>query len=121
MTFSVDQIAFIDFESKALVDLKAVGHLSVRRRSVDQRNRAGLCDRRRTGSYWHADGAILDWNDAPDDLRDAFDRGMMFAAWNASFDSAVWNFATLGFPLPRARARHRSDDSSRRLQLADRP
>ena len=48
---------------------------------------------------WHADGAILDWDNAPDDLRAAFDRGATFAAWNASFDSAVWNYATLGFPF----------------------
>jgi DNA polymerase bacteriophage-type len=48
---------------------------------------------------WHRDGAILDWDDAPDELRDAFDRGMTFAAWNASFDAAIWNYATLGFPF----------------------
>ena len=48
---------------------------------------------------WHADGAILDWDNAPDDLRAAFDRGAIIAAWNASFDTAVWNYATLGFPF----------------------
>jgi DNA polymerase len=48
---------------------------------------------------WHADGAILDWDNAPDNLRAAFERGATFAAWNASFDAAVWNYATLGFPL----------------------
>jgi DNA polymerase len=47
---------------------------------------------------WHADGAILDWDHAPDDLREAFDRGATFAAWNASFDSAAWNYSTSGFP-----------------------
>jgi len=48
---------------------------------------------------WHADGAILDWDNAPDDLRAAFERSATFAAWNASFDVAVWNYATLGFPF----------------------
>jgi len=48
---------------------------------------------------WHAAGAILDWDSAPDELRAAFERGATFAAWNASFDSAVWNYATLGFPF----------------------
>src|SRR5215467_3476333 len=48
---------------------------------------------------WHADGAILDWDNAPDDLRAAFERGARFAAWNASFDVAIWNYATLGFPF----------------------
>ena len=48
---------------------------------------------------WHADGAILDWDHAPPDLRAAFERGATFAAWNASFDAAIWNFSTLGFPF----------------------
>jgi DNA polymerase len=48
---------------------------------------------------WHDNGAILDWDNAPSDLRAAFERGATFAAWNASFDSAVWNYATLGFPF----------------------
>ena len=48
---------------------------------------------------WHADGAILDWDNAPDELRAAFERGAIFAAWNAGFDSAAWNYATLGFPF----------------------
>jgi len=48
---------------------------------------------------WHADGAILDWDNAPDDLRAAFERNATLAAWNASFDAAIWNYATLGFPF----------------------
>ena len=48
---------------------------------------------------WHADGAILDWDHAPPDLRAAYDRGAIFAAWNATFDAAIWNFSTLGFPF----------------------
>jgi DNA polymerase bacteriophage-type len=32
-------------------------------------------------------------------LRAAGDRGAIIAAWNASFDSAIWNYATLGFPF----------------------
>src|SRR6516164_8602650 len=48
---------------------------------------------------WHADGAILDWDRAPDDLRASVSQGAILAAWNASFDAAVWNYATLGFPF----------------------
>ncbi len=48
---------------------------------------------------WHADGAMLDWDDAPDDLREAFERGMTIAAWNASFDSARLELRTLGSPF----------------------
>jgi hypothetical protein len=32
-------------------------------------------------------------------LRAAFDRGGTGAAWNASFDSNIWNYSTLGFPF----------------------
>jgi len=48
---------------------------------------------------WHADGAILDWDNAPDDLRAAFGRGATFGAWHAGFDTAVWNHAASGFPF----------------------
>jgi DNA polymerase len=48
---------------------------------------------------WHAEGAILDWDDAPAALKRGFDDGALMAAWNASFDSAIWNYATLGFPF----------------------
>src|SRR3954447_26973119 len=99
MIFSVDEITWLDFESKASVDLKATGTF----RYVAEASTSAIVLAYAIGDaptqVFHADGAILDWNDAPDDLRVAFDRGMMFAAWNASFDSAVWNYATLGFPF----------------------
>jgi DNA polymerase len=47
---------------------------------------------------WHADGAILDWDHAPEALRAAVASGAILAAWNASFDSAVWHYAMLGSP-----------------------
>jgi DNA polymerase bacteriophage-type len=90
---------WFDFEVAGLRDLKAVGPF---RYATDVSTRAIIL------AYaigdgpelaWHADGAILDWDHAPDDLRAAFDRGGTGAAWNASFDSNVWNYATLGFPF----------------------
>ena len=36
---------------------------------------------------------------APPDFRAAFDGGVTFAAWNAGFDAAIWNYSTLGFPF----------------------
>jgi DNA polymerase bacteriophage-type len=99
MTFSADQTIWIDFESKSAVDLKAAGTL----RYVADASASALTLAYAIGDApalaWHADGAILNWNNAPNDLRDAFDRGATFAAWSASFDSAVWNYATLGFPF----------------------
>ena len=118
--FDASDIVWIDFEVASRLDLKAVGTL---RYATDVSTRAIIL------AYaigngpelaWHADGAILDWDNAPDDLRAAFDRGATFAAWNASFDSSIWNYSTLGFPFLRAGARHRCDGPGRRLQLADR-
>jgi DNA polymerase len=97
--FNVSDLTWLDFESAGALDLKDAGTL---RYATDASTRAIVL------AYaigdapvltWHADGAILDWRNAPDDLRAAFDRGMTLAAWNASFDSAIWNYATLGFPF----------------------
>jgi DNA polymerase bacteriophage-type len=90
---------WLDFETASRRDLKADGAF---RYAADVSTRAIIL------SYavgdgpalaWHADGAILDWDYTPDDLRAAFDRGGTGAAWNASFDSAIWNYATHGFPF----------------------
>jgi DNA polymerase bacteriophage-type len=90
---------WFDFEAASLLDLKAAGAL---RYATDASTRTivlayAIGDG--PARAWHADGAILYWGHAPDDFRAAFDRGGTGAAWNASFDSAVWNYATLGFPL----------------------
>ena len=118
--FNADDHIWGDFEVASAVDLKAAGTF---RYVADASTRAivlayAIGDE--PARVWHADGAILDWDNAPDDLRAAFDRGATFRAWNASFDSAIWNYATLGFPFLDAGARHRRDGPGRRLQSADR-
>src|SRR4029077_2443205 len=89
---------FIDFEVLGRgLDLKAVGTYAYASAA-----NAIVCAFAVGGApaqSWHADGAILDWDHAPPDLRAAFNRGAPFAAWNASFDSAFWNDATLAFPF----------------------
>jgi DNA polymerase bacteriophage-type len=95
---SVPDVWF-DSEVASALDLKAVGTF---RYAADASTRAivlAYAIGNRPARAWHADGALLDWGHAPDDLRAAFDRGGTFAAWNASFDAAVWNYATLGFPV----------------------
>jgi DNA polymerase len=97
--FGTSDLVWMDFESTSTLDLGAVGTL---RYAADTSTSAivlayALGDAR--ALTWHADGAILDWNHAPSHLRGAFARGATFAAWNAGFDSAVWNYATLGFPF----------------------
>jgi hypothetical protein len=98
-SFDGGDVTWLDFEGASARDLKANGTL---RYATDTSTRAivlAYAIGNAPALTWHADGAILDWNHAPDDLREAFDRGTTFAAWNAGFDAAVWNYATLGFPF----------------------
>jgi DNA polymerase len=97
--FNTSELVWADFEVASARDLKAAGAL---RYATDVSTRAIIL------AYaigdgperdWHADGAILNWGRAPEDLRAAFERGTTIATWNAIFDSAVWNYATLGFPF----------------------
>jgi len=90
---------WFDFEVVSTRDLKAAGTFSY---VTDASTRAiilayAIGDA--PARAWHADGAILNWANAPDDLRTAFARGASLRAWNASFDSGAWNYATLGFPF----------------------
>ena len=97
--FSASDLVWADFEVASAVNLKAAGTL---RYATDASTRAiVLAYAIGDGPVrtWHANGAILDWGQVPDDLRAAFDNGVTFAAWNASFDSAIWNYSTLGFPF----------------------
>jgi hypothetical protein len=98
--FSASDLGWFDFESRALkIDLEACGTF----RYVSDASTSAIVLAYAIGDApvraWHADGAILDWNNAPDDLHAAFVDGATFAAWNVSFDGAVWNYATLGFPF----------------------
>ena len=100
MTFKANDIIWIDFETfGGPLDLKAAGTF----RYVAAASTRAIVLAYAIGDApaltWHADGAILDWDNAPDELRAAFERGATFGAWNASFDAAVWNYATLGFPF----------------------
>jgi DNA polymerase len=101
--FDVDELVWADFESRAPdVDIESDGTFKY----VANPTTAAIILAYAVGTAparsWHADGAMLDWNEAPDELRAAFDGGATFAAWNTSFDAAVWNYATLGFPFLEA-------------------
>ena len=100
MTFKANDLIWIDFEVYGgPLDLRAAGTF----RYVAEPSTRAIVLAYAIGDApaltWHADGAILDWDCAPDEPRAAFERGATFAAWNASFDAAVWSYATLGFPF----------------------
>jgi hypothetical protein len=97
--FDVRDLVWIDFETASAFDLRAVGTV---RYATDITTRA-LVLAYAIGDgpvlTWHADGRTLDWNNAPNELRTAVESGGVLAAWNASFDSAIWNYATFEFPF----------------------
>jgi DNA polymerase len=96
--FSSDELVHLDFETLGREsDLKAVG--TYKYAATANAIVCAFAVGDAPAQTWHADGAILDWNYAPSDLRAAYDRGAVFAAWNASFDAAIWNYSTLGFPF----------------------
>jgi DNA polymerase len=97
--FNTRDIIWIDFETTGALDLRAAGTVAY---AADVSTRAivlAYAVGDAPALTWHADGAILDWDNAPNDLRDAIAGGAVIAAWNASFDSAVWNYSTVGFPF----------------------
>ena len=93
-----DDLVFIDFESAAAgLDIKAIGTPAYSAMAEAIVCAFAIGDG--SAQVWHAGGAILDWNDAPAELKRAFENGALLAAWNASFDSMIWNYSTLGFPF----------------------
>ena len=97
--FDPSDLVWFDFEAASARDLKAAGTLCY---AADASTRAivlayAIGDG--PALAWHADGAILDWDRAPDDLRASVSQGAILAAWNASFDSNIWNYSTLNFPF----------------------
>jgi DNA polymerase len=100
MMFSASDLIWADFEVfGGPLDLKAAGTFRYVAEASTKAIVLAYAIGNAPAQTWHADGAILDWDSAPEDLRAAFDRGAILAAWNATFDSAVWNYATLGFPF----------------------
>jgi DNA polymerase len=98
--FNISDLIWADFEVCAPeVNLKAAGTLRYVTEASTQAIVLAYAIGDAPALAWHADGAILDWDNAPDDLRAAFARGATIAAWHATFDAGVWNYATLGFPF----------------------
>jgi DNA polymerase bacteriophage-type len=94
-TFEPSRIGWIDFETRGLADLKAAGAY---RYSLDAI--PIIC------SYAIGDGPVkkitrwqgLRWRDMPEDFHahhfDVRQGNTVWAAWNAGFDKAIWNFSS---------------------------
>ena len=101
-TFAIDDIGWIDFETRSDTDLKVAGAT----RYATEADAIVL-------AYAIGNGPVntvkvtafdgpLRWDDVPSAIKLHFDRvargEAIWAAWNAGFDRAIWNFATEGFP-----------------------
>jgi hypothetical protein len=75
--FNISDLIWADFEVRATeVDLKAVGTFRYVAETSTQAIVLAYAIGDAPARSWHADGGILDWDNAPDDLRAAFARGM---------------------------------------------
>jgi DNA polymerase bacteriophage-type len=97
--FDANSLLWVDFEVRSALDLKTHGTFASAAHPTTRAIVFAYAIGMGPVRVWHADGDILDWEDAPEDLRAAFMNGTMLAAWNATYDSTIWNYATLGFPF----------------------
>ena len=101
-TFAASQLGWIDFESKSETDIRQAGAV----RYATEADAVILAYAIGDGPVgtWAVKGfpATLEWGSAPEPLRRHHERVIageaVWAAWNAGFDRAVWNYATSGFP-----------------------
>jgi DNA polymerase len=97
-TLALADICWIDFESRGRVDIKAGAY----RYAVDA-DAIILAWAIGDGPVHKEVGQPLEWSAIPAELQDFYARvgegGAIFAAWNAGFDRAIWNYATFGFPM----------------------
>jgi DNA polymerase len=101
-TFAIDDIGWIDFETRSDTDLKVAGAT----RYATEADAIVLAYAIGNGPVSTVKVTAFDgplrWDDVPSAIKLHFDRvargEAIWAAWNAGFDRAIWNFATEGFP-----------------------
>lgn len=102
-TFALADLGWIDFETRSAADIGSAGAV----RYATEADAIVL-------AYAIGDGPVntvqvsafdgpLRWDSMPDDLKrfhyKVVTGGAHWAAWNAGFDRAVWNYSTVGFPV----------------------
>lgn len=110
-TFALNDIGFIDFETRSTADLKRAGtyNYAAAADAIVLAYAIGNAPVRcavaqRTGAAAPGASAVaLGWADLPNALHAhhaRVERGeAIWAAWNAAFDRAVWNYSTVDFPF----------------------
>jgi DNA polymerase len=101
-TFAIENIGWLDFETRSDTDLTKAGAT----RYATEADAIVLAYAIGNGPVSTVKVTAFDgplrWDDVPSEIKLHFDRvargEAIWAAWNAGFDRAIWNFATIGFP-----------------------
>jgi DNA polymerase bacteriophage-type len=101
-TFAADTIGWIDFESRSDTDIKRAGAVRYATEADAIVLAYAIGDAPPVTVSVTAFDGPLTWADMPDEVRmhhlNVQRGGGIWAAWNAGFDRAIWNYATVGFP-----------------------
>jgi DNA polymerase len=100
--FQIDHIGFLDFESRGRVDIQAAGatRYAVEADAIIAAYAFGKnpVETMEVETF----GRVLFWDQMPEAFRAHHRRVVegkaIWAAWNATFDRAIWNYGTIGFP-----------------------
>jgi DNA polymerase len=96
LRYAPENLVFFDFETRSPVPISHGSYrYAVEAEAVLLAYAIGLgpvqlVDRR---------GSALAYGDLPGDLREAFEAGQVFCAWNTGFDRCVWNYALTDSPF----------------------
>jgi DNA polymerase len=97
-TFALPDIGWLDFETRSTVDIKAAGafHYATKADAILCGYAIGEGDPVTVTGPLAMDPVL--WDDMPDDFRAHHARVVageaIWAAWNAGFDKAIWNYST---------------------------
>jgi DNA polymerase bacteriophage-type len=101
-TFAADTIGWIDFESRSDTDIKRAGAVRYATEADAIVLAYAIGDAPPVTVSVTAFNGPLTWADMPGEVQmhhlNVQRGGGIWAAWNAGFDRAIWNFATIGFP-----------------------
>lgn len=104
-TFAADAIGWIDFETKSETDLAEVGAVRYATEADAVVLAHAIGDDPVEVTAVKRFGRPLEWRSLPKVVRDHHERVLdgagIWAAWNAGFDRAIWNYATDTFPFMR--------------------
>jgi len=103
LTFALENVGFIDFESRSRTSITAGAYrYATEADAIVLAYAVGDAEPATAAVRTFHDGSLA-WDSLPADFRAHHARVVageaIWAAWNAGFDKAIWNYSTIGFPL----------------------